>query len=70
MYGSTWVKRSRDHDAVDGVTSGLSFRDASLPTHVYLSNLGVDDQMQGTGFRAALMRSCDVACPHSNIGHP
>jgi ribosomal protein S18 acetylase RimI-like enzyme len=43
------------HDAVDSVTSDLSFRDASLPTHVYLSNLGVDDQMQGNGLGAALM---------------
>jgi ribosomal protein S18 acetylase RimI-like enzyme len=49
------VERSRYHDGADGVTSDLSFRDASLPTHVYLSNLGVDDQMQGHGLGAALM---------------
>lgn len=48
------VERSRDR-SVDG-ESDLSFcESSSLPSHVYLSNLRVDDQMQGHGLGAALM---------------
>jgi ribosomal protein S18 acetylase RimI-like enzyme len=47
------VERSQELSATG--ESDLSFSESSLPSHVYLSNLRVDDQMQGHGLGAALM---------------